>query len=170
MFQRLTFAFKKYFRITIEMKNPQHAVFFARLNNPFWQGGTVFTFVAFAMLVLKGLEVSKNMDFSPHSFWVVCGTGMLVYALFSSILSLGVEGDMNAYWTRSTASYVLLMVLGGCLAWLFSGLMIDEAASFKWIFMVVTFGYLLFLSLMRFMRKVVILAQQEDNKWMGRRK
>jgi hypothetical protein len=48
--------------------------------------------------------------------------------------------------------------------------MISEAASFKWIFMVVTFGYLLFLSLMRFMRKVVFLAQQEDNRWMNRRK
>jgi hypothetical protein len=152
------------------MKNQENALFFERLYNPFWQGGIALTFVSLGMLVLKGLEVSKNMDFSPHSFWVVCGTGMLVYGLFSSILSLAFEGDMNKYWSRSTGVYALLMGLGGCLAWLFSGLMLSEAASFKWIFMVVTFGYLLFLSLMRFMRKVVFLAQQEDNKWMGRRK
>lgn len=152
------------------MENQKNATFFARLYSPFWQGGTVFTFVALGMLVIKGLEVSKNIDFSPHAFWVVCGTGMLVYALFSSILSLAVETDMNQYWSRSTGVYALLMILGGCLAWLFSGLMLSEAASFKWIFMVVTFGYLLFLSLMRFMRKVVSLAQQEDNRWMNRRK
>jgi uncharacterized membrane protein len=121
-------------------------------------------------LILKALQMSDNMDWSPHSFWVVCGTGLLVYALFSSIISLTVESDMNNYWTRSTGTYAVVMGIGGCLAWLFSGLMISEAASFKWIFMVVTFGYLLFLSLMRFMRKVVFLAQQEDNRWMNRRK
>jgi hypothetical protein len=93
-----------------------------------------------------------------------------VYGLFSSILSLSIKGDMNQYWSRSTGVYALIMGLGGCLAWFFSGLMLSEAASFKWIFMVVTFGYLLFLSLMRFVRKVVFLAQQEDNRWMNRRK
>jgi hypothetical protein len=152
------------------MKDPQHAVFFDRLGNPFWQGGILLSCIVLGMFVLKGLQMSQNMDASPHSYWVVCGTGMLVYALFSSIISLSVEGDMNNYWTRSTAAYVALMGLGGCLAWFFSGLMLSEAASFKWIFMVVTFGYLLFLSLMRFMRKVVFLAQQEDNKWMERRR
>jgi hypothetical protein len=152
------------------MKQPENALFFERLYNPFWQGGTIFTFIALTMLVLKGLEASNNMDASPHSFWVVCGTGMLVYALFSSILSLSIVTDMNQYWTRSTGVYAILMIGGGCLAWLFSGLMLSEAASFKWIFMVVTFGYLLFLSLMRFIRKVVFLAQQEDNRWMNRRK
>jgi hypothetical protein len=152
------------------MENPPNALFFSRLYNPFWQGGTTFVFIILGMLVSKGLQVSDNMDWSPHSFWVVCGTGLLVYGLFSSILSLSITGDMNQYWSRSTGVYALIMGLGGCLAWYFSGLMISEAASFKWIFMVVTFGYLLFLSLMRFVRKVVFLAQQEDNKWMGRRK
>jgi hypothetical protein len=152
------------------MENPQNALFFSRLYNPFWQGGVTFVFIVLGMLVFKGLQVSQNMDNSPHSFWLVCGTGLLVYGLFSSILSLSIKGDMNQYWSRSTGVYALIMGLGGCLAWFFSGLMLSEAASFKWIFMVVTFGYLLFLSLMRFVRKVVFLAQQEDNRWMNRRK
>ncbi|MDZ7880715.1 MAG: hypothetical protein U5L45_23775 [Saprospiraceae bacterium] len=152
------------------MKNPSNDLFFSRLYNPFWQGGITFFFIVFGMLSIKGLQVTGNMDWTPHSFWVVCGTGMLVYALFSSILSLSITGDMNQYWTRSTAAYASIMGLGGCLAWYFSGMMLSEAASFKWIFMVVTFGYLLFLSLMRFIRKVAIIAQQEDNRWMQRRK
>ena len=58
----------------------------------------------------------------------------------------------------------------GVLAYIFSSMTITEAGSFKWIFMVLTFGYLLFLSVMRFMRKIVEIAQKEDDKWMSRRK
>ncbi len=153
------------------MENPQNATFFTRIYNPFLQGGTILAFVAFIMLVLKGLQMYDNtMDISPYAFWVVVGTGMLVFALFNSIISLSVPTDMNQYWTRSTGTYAVLMVLGGCFAWFFSNMTIDEAGSFRWIFMVVTFGYLLFLSLMRFIKKVVFIAQQEDNRWMNRRK
>jgi hypothetical protein len=152
------------------MKNTKNALFFTRLTNPFWQGGTVLTFILLTMFAFKGLQATNNMDVDPLTFWVISGTGMLVYALFSSIISLSVTGDMNNYWSRSTGSYAVLSVIGGCFAWFFSGLILSEAASIKWIFMVVTFGYLLFLSLMRFMRKVVFLAQQEDNRWMNRRK
>ncbi len=152
------------------MKNQKNVLFFTRLTNPFWQGGTVLSVVLVVMFALKALQISKNMDASPLSFWVVSGTGMLVFALFSSIISLSITTDMNAYWSRSTGAYAVLSVIGGCFAWFFSGLILGDAASIKWIFMVVTFGYLLFLSLMRFIRKVVFLAQQEDNRWMNRRK
>lgn len=153
------------------MENAQNATFFTRIYNPFLQGGTVLGFVVFAMLSLKGLQIYDNtMDISPYAFWVAVGTGMLVFALFNSIISLSVPTDMNQYWTRSTGTYVVLMVIGGCIAWFFSNMTIDEAGSFRWIFMVVTFGYLLFLSLMRFIKKVVFIAQQEDNRWMNRRK
>jgi hypothetical protein len=152
------------------MKNPQNSTFFDRIYNPFLQGGAILTFVALIMILLKGLQISDNMDVSPYAFWVAIGTGMLVFALFNSIISLSIPSDMNAYWTRSTGTYIVLTVLGGSLAWFFSSMTIGEAGSFRWIFMVVTFGYLLFLSLMRFIKKVVFLAQQEDNRWMNRRK
>lgn len=152
------------------MENPQNSVFFTRIHNPFLQGGAVLAFVAFIMILLKGLQISDNMDVSPYAFWVAIGTGMLVFALFNSIISLSIPSDMNEYWTRSTGTYIVLTVLGGSLAWFFSSMTIGEAGSFRWIFMVVTFGYLLFLSLMRFIKKVVFIAQQEDNRWMNRRK
>ena len=152
------------------MENPQQAAFFDKIYNPFLQGGVIFGFVALIMGGFKVLEMSHSIDPSPRAFWMVCGTGMLVYALFNSIISLSIKTDMNQYWTRSTGVYTVLMVIGSCLAWFFSGLTIEESGSFKWIFMVVTFGYLLFLSLMRFIKKVAFIAQQEDNRWMDRRK
>ena len=156
LFSLLTFVIQK----RIEMENPQQAAFFNKIYNPFLQGGVIFGFVTLIMGGFKILEMSNNIDASPKAFWIVCGTGMLVFALFNSIISLSIKTDMNQYWTRSTGVYVVLMVIGSCLAWFFSGLTIEESGSFKWIFMVVTFGYLLFLSLMRFIKKVVFIAQQ----------
>jgi hypothetical protein len=109
------------------------------------------------------------MNVDNRVFWVIGGATTLFFGLFNSVISLGAT-DMNVYWFRSTASYVVLMVLSGCLAYFFSGMTMNEAGSFKWIFMVLTFGYLLFLSIMRFMRKIVQIAQQEDDKWVGRAK
>ncbi len=107
------------------------------------------------------------MDIENATFWMMAGTVILFYALFSSVLSLSTT-DMNKYWTRSTVVYVALVLMCSGLAYLFSAQTISEAGSFRWIFMVLTFGYLLFLSLVRFMRKIVHIAQQEDDKWTQR--
>ena len=152
------------------MEKSNTSVFFKNLYNPVWQGGVIFTLVVLTMLIFKGLHASQNIDIDLLVYWMISGTGVLVFALFSSVISLAIETDMNAYWTRSTGIYALLMIVLGCLAWFLSGYSIGEAGSFRWIFMVLTFGYLLFLSLMRFMKKVVFIAQQEDNRWMGRKK
>jgi hypothetical protein len=152
------------------MENSQNSLFFNRIYNPFIQGGGIFAFVVIAMFGLKGLQISNSMDVSPLAFWMIGGMGLLLFALFNSIISLAISTDMNDYWTRSTGVYAVIMILSGSLAWFLSDLTIGEAGSFRWIFMVVTFGYLFFLSLMRFIKKVVFMAQQEDNRWMNRRK
>ena len=103
----------------------------------------------------------------PILFWVISGAGVLFFALMNSVVSLGAT-DMNKYWFYSTASYVVLAVSCALMAFIFSGISIDDAGSFRWIFTVLTFGYLLFLSLMRFLRKIVQVAQDEDKKWEER--
>lgn len=150
------------------MKNNQTS-FFDKLYNPIVQAVVVFGLSLLVMVVLLILKNTDTSDIDNRIYWVVAGASILFYALFNSVISLAVA-DMNQYWLRSTASYAVLMVVCGALAYLFSSLTMTEAGSFKWIFMVLTFGYLLFLSIMRFMRKVVQIAQSEDDKWMGRLK
>jgi hypothetical protein len=108
-------------------------------------------------------------DISGQVFWIIAGTGILFFAMLNSVLSLSCK-DMNQYWTRAIPTYAALMVLSGSLAYLFSAMTMQEAGTFRWIFMVLTFGYLLFLSMMRFMRKIVEIAQKEDDSWMKRMK
>jgi hypothetical protein len=141
--------------------------FIDKALNPIFQAIVVLSISITAMIVFFMLKSFGVMDVDNRVFWVIGGATTLFFGLFNSVISLGVP-DMNVYWFRSTACYVVLMVASGCFAFLFSGLTITEAGSFKWIFMVLAFGYLLFLSIMRFMRKIVQIAQKEDDRWVGR--
>lgn len=143
--------------------------FFEKSFNPVLQGISIFAFAFCTMLIAKILEWTNLADIAGQAFWIIAGTSILLFAIFNSVLSLSTK-DMNLYWTRSIPTYAALMVLSGTLAYLFSNMSIHEAGTFRWIFMVLTFGYLLFLSMMRFMRKIVDIAQKEDNNWMKRMK
>lgn len=143
--------------------------FFSRIYSPFYQSGFVVCLIIFAMFVLKILNVTHTADINASVYWVIGGAGLLFFGIFNSVISLQ-DGDMNVYWYKSFAAYGVLLAATWLSAQLLSGMNIDEAGTFKWIFFILTFAYLLFLSLMRAMRKVVNMAQEEDNSWQNRQK
>lgn len=93
--------------------------------------------------------------------WMTAAVFMLCFAVFNSVFSLSAKDSLK-YYGRSIYSFLGLTVVSGLLAWLFSSLTIDEAGSYRWIFIVVTFAYLVFMSIMMFMRKIVDFAQKEE--------
>lgn len=93
--------------------------------------------------------------------WLVAASFMLFFALFNAILS-ATSDNILKYWGRSIYSFLGLAIAAGLLAWAFSGLPIDEAGSYKWIYFVVTLGYLVFLSMVAMMKKIVEFAQKEE--------
>jgi hypothetical protein len=149
--------------------NKNQTTFFDKAANPLFQAAVVLILSIVSMLVLFVIKLSNLMSVESRTYWIIAGASILFYGLFNSVISLSAT-DMNQYWFRATSSYVVLMVGASTAAYFFSNMTITEAGTFKWIFMVLTFGYLLFLSMMRFMRKIVQVAQEEDNKWMDRLK
>ena len=143
--------------------------FMDKTQNPIIQAVVVSIGVLVMMFIAKLIILAGSSVVGNRVFWIIAGSAILFFAIFNSIISLSVN-DMNQYWTRSTLCYTGLMVSSGFFAYVFSSMTISEAGTFKWIFMVLTFGYLFFLSVMRFMRKIVQIAQKEDDKWMGRLK
>lgn len=150
--------------------NEDVPTFWERLYQPYGLGVAAFLVALVAMLLCFLLRSMGILVVSPIIFWVAWATFLLCFALFNSVLSLNTKLDMNQYWFKSTSTYTALVIALGALAWLFSGLSVKEAGTFQFIFIVITFGYLLFLSVARFMRKVVELAQKEDNRWQQRTK
>ncbi len=142
--------------------------YFNKIQTAPYQAASVGILVLLIAGILKLLTITHVMESpDPILFWVIGGAGVLFFALMNSVVSLGAT-DMNKYWFYSTASYVALAASCALMAFIFSGVAINDAGSFRWIFTVLTFGYLLILSLMRFLRKIVQVAQAEDKKWEER--
>jgi len=105
-------------------------------------------------------------ELDQHFPWTIAAAFTLLFGVANSVLSLGAS-DLNKYWSNSIMSYMGVLILGGVLAWLFSGQNVYEAKSFRWIYIVFTFGYLLFLCVIRAMRKIVKIALKQDARLRG---
>jgi hypothetical protein len=75
-------------------------------------------------------------------------------------MSLRADSFMK-YWGTSMYSYMILAFCSGTAAWLFSGIPLGEAGSYRWIFIVVSVGFLVFLSIVNFMKQIVQFAERE---------
>lgn len=99
--------------------------------------------------------------------WSVATAFLLLFAVFNSMMSLNADSFIR-YWGRSMYSFMGLAFLNGVAAWLISGVPLREAQSYRWIYVVVTVGFLVFLSMINLMKKIVQFAEREE--WTQPRK
>ncbi|MBR9921142.1 MAG: hypothetical protein GYB31_09905 [Bacteroidetes bacterium] len=142
------------------MANPENS-FYAKAYNPILQAVLVFATAIIFMVFGKIINGLGIMEVGERFPWMTAAAFMLFFALFNAIISLSSK-DLNQYWGRSIFSFGGLAIASGLMAWLFSGIEINEAGSYRWIYTVITFGYLVFLSLMGMMKRIVEFAQKEE--------
>lgn len=138
-------------RISIEKK----------LNHPFYQA--ILVFLAALLLIIGNwlLNLMAPSTIDRLFPWSVATAFMLFFALMNSLLSLRAD-SFAKYWQASMYSYMVLALGTGLIAWGFSGIPIGEAGSYKWIYLVVSFGFLVFLSLINFVKIIVKFAEREE--------
>ncbi len=132
----------------------------SKFKNPIKQALIVFACVLFFDLGAFLLR-SAGVEIESRFPWTITASFILFFAIFNSLFSL-IAKDMENYWGLSVISYVALAVGSGLVAWLFSSLSINEAGPYRWLYIVLTFGYLIFLSIIRFMKNIVEFAQREE--------
>ena len=97
-----------------------------------------------------------------HRFpWLNAASFMLFFAVLNSIYSITAK-SVPHYWGLSMYSFMIVAGVSGLQAWAFSGIPIANAGSYMWIYVVVTFGYLVFLTIMSILKKVVAFAEKEE--------
>lgn len=134
---------------------------YERRYDPLMQAAVCLGGVLIANM-LGGVYRSFSEPTEPSRFpWLSVTAFMLCYAIFNAIFSVASK-NLLRYWSRSLYGYMGLAGLGGGMAWAISGLSIGEAGSYRWMYIVVTIGYLVFISMITFMRKVVDFAQREE--------
>lgn len=134
---------------------------YEKAANPFLQalaclGGSLGAILLAKLVALTGLaEVSVKFP------WMSAASFLLIFSVFNAVGSIFSPNRVR-YWGRSMYSFVGLALLSGLMAWAFSHLSISEAGSYRWIFVVLTFGYLVFVSIMNIARLIVEFAQREE--------
>lgn len=139
----------------------QNESLFEKSIDPVLQAAVALGGVLAFIVVAKFIDLIGLMEIPERFPWMTAAAFLLLFALFNSVFSLSSE-NMLKYWGRSVYSFLGLAAAAGGLAYLFSSLSIGQAGSYKWIYVVVSIGYLVFLSMMATMRKVVEFAQKEE--------
>jgi len=141
------------------MESATHSQF-DKIQNPVVQAALVLA----AVLVFNILAVfarAAGIEVEQRFPWTIAASFVLFFAAGNSVMSL-LTKNMDRYWTRSILSFVGVAALAGLAAYLFSSLGMNEAGSYKWIYIVLTIGYLVFLSIIGFMKNIVEFAQREE--------
>ncbi|MEM9821523.1 MAG: hypothetical protein AAF985_10645 [Bacteroidota bacterium] len=141
--------------------------FYEKAYTPALQGVIVLVIVFVFMLGAKFMSMTGAMEISKEFYWLTATSFMLFFGLFNSVFSLSCK-DINQYWGRSMLAFAGLALATGLLAYLFSATSIHDVGPYKWIYVVLIFGYLVFLSIMGFMKRIVEFAEREE--WQAPRK
>ena len=123
--------------------------------------------VVFGILLLMGLVSWAGGSVDERTPYQILATGMMFFGVANALLSPGTD-NVNRYWLRSFASYAALLVVGMLLARLVTGFWPGEVGSYRGILTVLTFCYLVLLSIMSAIRAIVGFAENE--KWSQPRK
>ncbi len=135
--------------------------YYKKLENPAMQALVILTGAVGLMLCAWFLTVTNVYPEEPLFAWSIATAFMLLFALFNSLMSLRAD-SFARYWGRSMYAYIGLALCTGLAAWLFSGIPLREAGTYRWIYIVVTVGFLVFLSMINFMKKIVEFAEREE--------
>ena len=148
------------------MKNTSES-FYSKAYNPYMQGGIILGASIIIMLLSKLSNYMGLIASNPDFCWLTASAFLLLYAVGNSLFCLSAD-DINKYWLNSMLTFALLAALSAGAAWGLSGLSLEEVGGYKWIFVVLVFGYLVFLSIIGFMKRIVEYAEAED--WQAPKK
>jgi len=134
---------------------------FERAMNPFIQ--CVMVFLSFvAILIVARMSVATGLFNKDITLpWTLAATALLFFVIFNSVFSLSAKND-NSYWTKSFVSFAIFAVLSGGVAYFVAGLTAEEVVPYKWIYIVISLVYLVFISIIGFMKRIVLFAQNEE--------
>jgi amino acid transporter len=132
-----------------------------KINTPMVQAAAVLVVAVFLMFLGWAFQATGLLRPDRLFAWSIATALMLFFALVNSLLSLRAD-SFAKYWGASMYSYLGLAFGNGLAAWLFSGVRLSEAESYQWIYTVVTVGFIVFLLMVNFMKKIVGFAQREE--------
>jgi uncharacterized membrane protein len=141
---------------------------FARAIHPLKLLGVVFIFFLVFVAVLYTLQSTDTIDPKPVRYWEAAFTSVMIFIIFSSALSFSYP-NKTKYFMFAIISFLILMISTGILAAFISGQHIDVggAGSFRWMYVMLTFSYLVLLAIVNSMFKILEFVKKQDARLRG---
>jgi len=148
------------------MSRPDHSdSIFSKQIHPFRQLAVCAVLIIVIMLAIRMVSM-YDVEIKGSLYWESGMAILMGFALFNSIFSIPYK-NRNVYFRDSIFSFMAVAAVGGLCAYWFSGLSMDEAGSFRWLYFVFGFSYLVFISIVNMMRKIIEIAKKQDARLRG---
>lgn len=134
--------------------------------SPYIQAIVMLVLMLLADLISKGSGGESDILKMSKSIWTNCIAVVLLFSFGNSILALGTK-NMLTYVRDSIFSFIGLCMIGILFSQYLSGLSMDESGSFRWLFIVLGMGYMIFLGIVSTMKFIVSLAKKQDSRLRG---
>ncbi len=128
-----------------------------------WKQGALVLLVGLVIMSLVRLFTNNSGDDSWQSTWIVAGTFILFFAIVNSIFCLSATNQNHYFWQSLGVYTILVLTLLG-FAILITGQRFGETESFKWMLVVISFCYLVIISIVRLIVQLINIAQKHENK------
>jgi hypothetical protein len=121
--------------------------------------------IALGLGIIQVISIflSQYISTNPRIAWEVAFTFLLLFSLVNCMFSLNSK-DPNKFWIQSIIAFVLYSGIGGLVAWQVSGTSIYDLESLKFMYVIFTFIFLVLMTIIRTMRKIIELAQKHDSR------
>ena len=133
---------------------------------PHWQGALAAGLMTLFGLIDLAMPHDDTFLDPGYSPWAIATAMILCFVILNTITVLRMDNDLP-YWGRSAIVLVGLMAFGYLLCWMLSGRHIDEAGTFRWLWFVMVFVWLVFFVIVRSVRRIVGIALREDERLRG---
>ena len=142
---------------------PKKQSIFDRPFNPIHQGILVLAIYIILLCTIIFLNSIKWINFQPLDHWKYATSMILFYVMLCCVFCFSAKEKM-IYYRNSIFTYVILLfVFSGISQW-FSGLSIFEAESYSWILTVFSIIFIVMLTIINMVRKIVEIAIKQDKK------
>ena len=142
---------------------PRRQSIFDKPFNPMYQGLLVIALYAFLLGFIMLLKMFKWVNFQPLDYWKYATSMILFYVMLCCVFCFSTK-DKIIYYRNSIFTYLILLILFSLISQFQSGLSIFEAESYSWILTVFSIIFVVMLTIINLVRKIVEVAIKQDNK------
>lgn len=141
---------------------------YQKFINPFYMAATA-AILCLVLMILGKLAGFEGVAGEVGEFpWMTSASIILLFVIFSSMFSLFSE-NISQYYKLAIPAFVALIAANSLMAYVFSGFIwINDVGSYRGIYFILIMGYLMLQLMTRFIKKIMNVAQKEDDEFRKR--